>query len=163
MVAIWLVSVKTQALPTTSWLHAHPPLPPYRSASGIGYTSKNYLKWWEIQLAIHPIVDEQIDYKQLQNCDKLHVSISFSSRVIILKIIIIGISKDFYLRVEGRLSQIQSHIIAIVVNPKENYFTYFNLSFNEPALNPGHFGKHQNNCTVLFMHNLICRSLDLHA
>ena len=28
-------------------------LPPYGSASGIGYASKNYLaKWWEIQLAI---------------------------------------------------------------------------------------------------------------
>ena len=72
-----------------------PPLLPYRSASGIGYASKNYLKWWETQLAIHQIVDEQIDYKQLQNCGKLHISISFSFRVIILKILIIGICKDF--------------------------------------------------------------------
>ena len=32
---------------------SHLPLP-YRS--GIGYTSKSYLKWWVIQLAIHPIV-----------------------------------------------------------------------------------------------------------
>ena len=29
-----------------------PTLQPYRSASGIGYASKNYLKWREIQLAI---------------------------------------------------------------------------------------------------------------
>ena len=42
-----------------------PTLPPYRSAGGIGYASKycNYLKWWAIQLAIHSIVGEQIDYK----------------------------------------------------------------------------------------------------
>ena len=33
-----------------------PTLPPYMSATSIGYTSKNYLKWWEIQLAIHAIV-----------------------------------------------------------------------------------------------------------
>ena len=58
MDAIWLVLVNTEPLPTTSWLPAHPPLPSYRSASGIGYASKNYLKWWEIQLAIHSIVDE---------------------------------------------------------------------------------------------------------
>ena len=32
-------------------------LPPYRSASGIGYASKNYLKWWEIQLAIQYTAD----------------------------------------------------------------------------------------------------------
>ena len=30
--------------------------PPCRSATGIDYASKNYLKWREIQLAIHPIV-----------------------------------------------------------------------------------------------------------
>ena len=33
--------------------HLPPTLPPYRSANGI---VKNYLKWWEIQLAIHRIV-----------------------------------------------------------------------------------------------------------
>ena len=33
-------------------------LPPYRSASGIVYTRKNYLKWQAIQLVIHSIVDE---------------------------------------------------------------------------------------------------------
>ena len=33
-----------------------PTLPPCRSASGIGYSSKNYLKWQEIQLAMHSIV-----------------------------------------------------------------------------------------------------------
>ena len=32
-------------------------LPPYRSVTGIGYTSKNYLKWREIQLAIQCTVD----------------------------------------------------------------------------------------------------------
>ena len=32
------------------------PLPHCRSATAIGYASKNYLKWLEIQLAIHPIV-----------------------------------------------------------------------------------------------------------
>ena len=35
-----------------------PTLTPCRSASGIGYTCKNYLKWWAIQLAIHSIVGE---------------------------------------------------------------------------------------------------------
>ena len=30
---------------------------PYKSARGIGYTSKNNLKWWAIQLAIHSTVD----------------------------------------------------------------------------------------------------------
>ena len=32
-------------------------LSPHRSASGIGYASKNYLKWWEIQLAIQCTAD----------------------------------------------------------------------------------------------------------
>ena len=43
----------------TLCLPAHPTLPSYRSATGIGYASKkNYLKQWEIhdQLAIQPIV-----------------------------------------------------------------------------------------------------------
>ena len=31
--------------------------------SGIGCASKNYLKWQQIQLAIHSKVDEQTDYK----------------------------------------------------------------------------------------------------
>ena len=34
-----------------------PILPPYKSAAGIGYASKNYLKWWEILLAIQCTVD----------------------------------------------------------------------------------------------------------
>ena len=38
-------------------------LPPYRSATGIGYGSKHYLKWWKIQIAIHPIGGVWIDYK----------------------------------------------------------------------------------------------------
>ena len=38
-----------------------PPAPyplTYRSASGIGYASKKYLKWQAIQLATHSIVGE---------------------------------------------------------------------------------------------------------
>ena len=54
MDAIWLVLVKTYPLPTASWLLT---LPPYRTATGIGYASKNYQKWQEIQLAIYSIVD----------------------------------------------------------------------------------------------------------
>ena len=42
MDAIWLVLVKTELLPATSWLLAHPP--PCRSATGIGYTSKKLSK-----------------------------------------------------------------------------------------------------------------------
>ena len=40
------------------FMATHPPttLSPYRSDSGIGYTSTNYLKWQTIQLAIHSIV-----------------------------------------------------------------------------------------------------------
>ena len=34
-----------------------PTLPPCRNATGIGYASKNYLKWREIQLAIQCTVD----------------------------------------------------------------------------------------------------------
>ena len=37
MDAIWLVLVKTEPLPATSWL---PTLPPCRSATGIGYAMK---------------------------------------------------------------------------------------------------------------------------
>ena len=36
--------------------HVHPTLPPYWSAAAIIYTRKNYLKWWENQLAIQRIV-----------------------------------------------------------------------------------------------------------
>ena len=42
MDAIWLVLVKTEPLPTTSWLPAHPP--PCGNATGIGYASKNLSK-----------------------------------------------------------------------------------------------------------------------
>ena len=37
--------------------------PTLKSATGIGYASKNYLKCREVQLTIHPIVGEWIDYK----------------------------------------------------------------------------------------------------
>ena len=37
-------------------IHLSPTLPPYRSTTGIGYASKNYLKWQKIQPVIHPIV-----------------------------------------------------------------------------------------------------------
>ena len=33
-------------------------LSPYRSASGIGYDSENYLNWQPIQLAIHSMFGE---------------------------------------------------------------------------------------------------------
>ena len=44
---------------------AHPPPshPIGVVTSGIGYASNSYLKWWEIQLSIHSIVGEWIDYK----------------------------------------------------------------------------------------------------
>ena len=82
--AVWLFLVLKQPLPATCFL---PSLPPYRSASGIGYDSKNYLTWQEIQLAIYSIVGEQIDYKQLSNCGRCHASICFPSLVVILEII----------------------------------------------------------------------------
>ena len=77
MYAIWLVLVKTQPTrpPTT--------LLPYRSATGIDYGSKKYLKWWEIQL----VITQQLVNKQLQKCGKFDLSISFPSRVIVLQII----------------------------------------------------------------------------
>ena len=37
--------------------HLTPTLLPYRSSIGIGYAGKNYLNWWEIQLAIQCTVD----------------------------------------------------------------------------------------------------------
>ena len=37
--------------------HSPPTLPPYRSASGIGYATKKPLKWWENQLASLCTVD----------------------------------------------------------------------------------------------------------
>ena len=43
--AIWLVLVKTELLPATSWLPTHPPPShPVRSATGIGYASKKLSK-----------------------------------------------------------------------------------------------------------------------
>ena len=44
MDAIWLVLVKTETFPATSWLTAHPTLLPYRSPTGIGYASKKLSK-----------------------------------------------------------------------------------------------------------------------
>ena len=41
-------------------------LPPYKSTSGISYASKNYVLCkmvGKLTIAIHSIVDEQIDYK----------------------------------------------------------------------------------------------------
>ena len=61
MDAIWLVLVKTYPLPATSWL---PALPPPSHPVGVllvlATPINNYLKWWEIQLAIHPIVGVEI-------------------------------------------------------------------------------------------------------
>ena len=49
--AIWL------ALPATSWLPARPPPShPIGVLLILATPVKNYLKWQEIQLAIHPIV-----------------------------------------------------------------------------------------------------------
>ena len=42
-----------------------PTLLPYGTASGIGYASKNYLKWRAIQLAIQCTADAVNDLKQL--------------------------------------------------------------------------------------------------
>ena len=58
---------------------------------------------------------------------------------------------------EAGLSQIQSHIIAIIANPKLNHSTYLTIALNELAINPGAFGSNQGNFTVLFMHYVICR------
>ena len=38
--------------------HPLPILPPYRSATSIGYASKIYLKWQAIQVVVHSIVGE---------------------------------------------------------------------------------------------------------
>ena len=59
MVVTWLFSVWTQLLLATSWLLTTP-----ISVCGISYTSKNYLKWWAIQLVIHSTVDTWINYGQ---------------------------------------------------------------------------------------------------
>ena len=48
----------------TSWL---PTLSTYSNASGTGYASKSYLKWLAIQLAIHSIIGEYIDYRIIAN------------------------------------------------------------------------------------------------
>ena len=63
---------------------------------------------------------------------------------------------------EAGFSQIQSHTIAIIANPTLNHSTYFTIALNESAINPGHFGPIQGNCTVFFMLNLISRSCDMH-
>ena len=55
--AIWLVLVNTYPLPTTSWLPTHPqPFHPAGVLLILATPVKNYLKWWETQLAIQPIV-----------------------------------------------------------------------------------------------------------
>ena len=68
----------------------------------------------------------------------------------------------FIIVLGSRFSQIQSHTIATIANPTVNHSTYFTIALNESAINPGHFGPIQGNCTVLFMLNLICRSRDTH-
>ena len=107
----WLFLVKMQPQPSTSWLLT---LPPCRSASGIIYPSKNYLKWRAIQLAIHSIVGAQIKYKQLQNIGEFYASICFHSRDTRLQIITIGNSKYLQLCIEGGFSLIQSHMYPIL-------------------------------------------------
>ena len=57
MGAIWLVLMKTQPLLTTSWLSTCPsPSHPAGVLLVLGTPVEDYLKWQEIQLAIHPIV-----------------------------------------------------------------------------------------------------------
>ena len=48
-----------------------PPSHPIGVLLVLAMSVKNYLKWWEIQLAIYPIVGGQIDYKLLQNRGKI--------------------------------------------------------------------------------------------
>ena len=55
------------------------PPPPYRSASGIGYTSRNCLKWWAIQLAIQCTADTVNYFEQLQICEETHAGSSSRS------------------------------------------------------------------------------------
>ena len=58
MDAIWLVLVKTEPLPATSWLPTHPPPShPVGVLVVLATPVKNYLKWREIQLAIQCRVD----------------------------------------------------------------------------------------------------------
>ena len=83
MDTIQLLSVLMQLLSATSWLPTTPTLHPYKSACGISYARKNYLKWQAIQLAIHSSVGEQIaiDDEELQNRGKLHASICFRPEI----------------------------------------------------------------------------------
>ena len=59
MEVIWLFLVHEDIAFARHFVAPHPPttLPPHRSASGIGYTNKNYLTWWAIQLAIQCTAD----------------------------------------------------------------------------------------------------------
>ena len=88
--AIWLFLVKTQLLPATSWLPAHPA----GMLVVLTIPVKNYLKWRAIQLAIHSTIGAWVEYKQLQNRGKFHASTCFPSRDTTPQIIKIGISKD---------------------------------------------------------------------
>ena len=65
MDAIWLLLVETYIAFARHFVATLllPTFPPYKSATGIGYTSKNYLEWQAIQLAIHSIVGNYIDHK----------------------------------------------------------------------------------------------------
>ena len=58
MVVISLFLVKTYRLPATLWLPTHPPPShPVGVLVVLATLVKNYLKWWEIQLAIQCTVD----------------------------------------------------------------------------------------------------------
>ena len=121
MDAIWLLLVKTYPLPTTSWIPAHPPPShPIGVPLVLAMPLKHYLKWWERQLAIHPILGGQIDYKYLQNCVKFHASSCFPSRVIILQIIKIVFLNIYNCGMEARFSQIQSHMCMSIIQSMMN-------------------------------------------
>ena len=63
---------------------------------------------------------------------------------------------------EAGFSQIWSHIIINISNPKLNHYTYFTIFLNESAITPEHFGLNQGKCIVFFMHNIISRPCDPH-
>ena len=93
----WLFLVKMQPLPATSWLPTVPTVPPYRSVNGIGYASKNYLKWQENQLAIQCTIDTMDYFEQLQICEETRAgSPNHSGDIMNYKIVFLNIYNCMY-------------------------------------------------------------------